>query len=123
MTANNATTYTDLLGVSKINPSRSRGEVEDVVLESTWERYLPTIGAGELTFTIRHRPGDDGYKKVMTLLDSGEEVPARVTYPDGSKSEFTAFVKSYSKNFENKSIVDAEVGMRVNTKPEFTEAP
>lgn len=116
------TTFVDLTRVSKISPSQTVGEVEDVTLESDWEGYLPTIGAGECTFTIRHRPGDAGVKFLLAQVGAPEVIPWRVTLPDGSKMTFTGFVKGYSKTFENKAIVDAEVPMRICTAPAYEEA-
>lgn len=115
--AGSATTYINLTKVVSINPTLSVGEVEDVTLDSTFESYLPTIPAGECTFTIRHRPGDAGVAAIAALSLAPAVIHWKIIYPDGSGMTFDGFVKGYSKTFENKTIVDAEVPMRITTLP------
>lgn len=115
-------TYTDGVGVVSVNPALSVGEVEDTVLESDFETYLPTIPAGECGFVIRYRPGNAFVKKLIEWALTPTIVHFKVTSPDGSYLTFDAFPKGFTKTFENKTIIDADVPMRIVTKPVFTEA-
>jgi hypothetical protein len=115
-------TYTPLTKVVSVAPAITLGEVEDVTLDSNWESYLPTIGAGEFNFVIRHRPGDTGVKIIQTWVITPTIVHFQILFPDLSFMTFDGFVKGYSKTFENKTIVDADVPARITTAPVFTEA-
>lgn len=115
-------TYTPLTKVISVNPNTTVGEVEDTVLSTTWGDYLPTIPEGECGFVLRFRPGDAGVKKIQEWTLTPEIVHWKLTYPDGSFETFDGFVKTGNKSFENKVIVDLEVGMRVTGPPVYTEA-
>jgi hypothetical protein len=115
-------TYTPLMKVQSINPGLTVGEVEDTTLDSNFEAYLPTIPAGECGFVMRHRPGDAGVVLVLGWVLSPTIVHWQVSSNDGSTLIFDGFVKGYTKTFENKTIVDADVPMRIVTEPVFTPA-
>jgi hypothetical protein len=116
-------TYTALTKVVSVNPATTMGEIEDVTLDSDFESYLPTLPAAECNFTVRYRPGDAGVKKILSWVGTPTIVHFKLTSVDGSFMTFDGFVKGFTKTYENKTIVDAEVPMRITSLPEYTEAP
>jgi hypothetical protein len=121
VSGNSPYTYTDLSKVVSITPNNTIGEVEDVVLESDWGDYQGTIPEGECSMTLRFRSGDAGVKLIQAWALTPTTVHWKITYPDGSYEIFDGFVKSQSKTFENKTLIDLEVSIRVKTKPVYTE--
>lgn len=114
-----AGTYTPLTNVKSVSPNITLGEVENVVLSSTFKSYLSTLPEAECDLTIQHIPGDAGFIELMTLVTSGAIVHWQIKTTDLSTVTFDGFLKGYNPTFENEAIVEGDLSMRLTSMPVF----
>jgi hypothetical protein len=104
--------------ISVDGPGVTVGEVEDVLLASTFKPYLSTIPEGESSLTVRHNNGDAG---IVAFRGFVAEAPVptlafRLTYQDGEVDLFQAFPKGYKvTGIENETRVTASIDLRIVT--------
>lgn len=71
-------------------------EIDITTLDSTgaYREYLPGFkDAGQMTVSGYYAPGDDTQKILNTLYKSGDTAKWAIKFNDGSRLEFSAFVK------------------------------
>jgi hypothetical protein len=120
--ASGGSSYLPVGTLITLSPSYSVGEVENVILASTFKPYLPTLPEAEMDFTVQHIDGDPAVKALLVLLFAPAIVFWQITAPDLSTVAFQGFLKSYSPSYENESIVEADCSLRITTVPVFVDA-
>lgn len=110
---------TTLIGALRsISEIRAESEAVDVTaLDApggyrTYAQGLKTMG--EVTLDGFHDPGQQGQEKLRSLFENGENASFTVTFPDGLKVMFQAFVKSYGfSNVDVEGVVHFTAVLRL----------
>lgn len=96
-----------LRSISEIRAEAEMVDVTPLDASDGFRTYAPGVkNMGEVTLEGFHDGTQPGQQKLRSLFDAGEEARFSVTFPDGLKVEFTAFVKSYAfSNVEVEGVV------------------
>lgn len=113
-----------LTSVGEIAPEAE--EVDITTLESTggYREYIQGFrDSGEVALEGYHDAGDAGQKAVRSAFASGSKCEFEVDFPDGTKAEFSGFIKKHSIG---SAEVDGAIGfgavIRVSGPVTVTEA-
>lgn len=113
-----------LTSVGEIEPEAE--EVDVTTLESTggYREYIQGFrDSGEVVLEGYHDAGDAGQKAVRSAFASGSKCEFEVDFPDGTKAEFSGFIKKHSIG---SAEVDGAIGfgavIRVSGPVTVTEA-
>lgn len=96
-----------LRSVSEIRAEAETVDVTPLDAPGGFRTYAQGVKTmGEVTLEGFHDKTQPGQQKLRTLFDAGEEAQFTVTFPDGLKVTFSAFVKSYAfSNVEVEGVV------------------
>lgn len=85
-----------LRSVSEIRAESEKVDVTALDAPGGFRTYAQGLKSmGEVTLEGFHDKNQPGQQKLRSLFDSGDEAAFTVTFPDGLKVSFSAFVKSY----------------------------
>ena len=86
-----------LKAISEIKADSEAVDVTCLDAENGYRQYVQGLkDMGEVTLEGFYDAGQAGQQMLRTLYEAGEAVPFTVTFPDKSKVQFTAFVKSHA---------------------------
>lgn len=113
-----------LTSVGEIQPESEEMDVTTLESEDGYREYIQGLrDAGEVEISGYHDRGDAGQKALRNAFDSGALCPFEVSFPDGAKVNFTAFVKGYRVGAAE---VDGAIGfgatLRISGAVSMTEA-
>jgi len=104
--------------------SFSRGDIEDTAYGSgLWRTFIAgLIDGGSIPFTIAQAKTETGIDTLETLFSAGTSETWTLTFPDGSKWEFTGFVNSIGGSQPIDGLVTMSFGIRIDgkTPPAYT---
>lgn len=86
-----------LTSVGEIAPDSEEIDVTTLDSEGGCREYVQGFrDSGEVELSGFHEKGDAGQTALRTAYSSGQPGEAEVSFPDGTKAAFSAFVKSYT---------------------------
>lgn len=120
-TAGTLTAFASLLSITP--PATSVGEVENLLLSSTFKGYLPTVPEGEGSFKVQHWDGDPGCVAMQAACHA-TPTPLGVfliTFPSGATLSVPGFPKKYAiGETSNEGIIEADVEYRQTAVATYT---
>lgn len=104
--------------------SFSRGDIEDTAYGAgLWRTFKAgLIDGGSIPFTIAQSKSETGIDTLETLFSAGTSETWTLTFPDGSKWEFTGFVSSIGGSQPIDGLVTMSFTVRIDgqTPPAYT---
>ncbi len=120
-----STTVTALAEVLEIGDySFSRSDVEDTSYGTTvWRTYIAgLIEGGSIPFRIAVTKADTAIESLETLFNAGTSESWTVTFADGSKWVFTAYVNGMGGSQPMDDLVTLQITLKIDgkTPPAYT---
>lgn len=103
-----------LKSIGKIAPDSENIDVTTLDSPGGYRQYVQGYrDAGSISIEGFHTKGDAGQSALIEAYESGKLGAAVIEFPDGSKAEFSAFVKGYNLGAAE---VDGAVGFGAQLK-------
>ena len=120
--ATSTTAYTKASFITKFDPKVTRGEVDNVYLDSIFKSMLSTLPEATVDISGKYVPGDAGTALFVALTLNGASAHWLYKTLAGSSIAFDGFITSYSVSFENEKAVEYSGSIRIQTLPVFVPA-
>lgn len=110
--------YTDIAEVKNVTPPNFQADDVDVTHNQSPNATRETIpglkSPGECSFEMNFVPGSASDVLLRALLNTGEQRPCRIEYPNAVTWDFLAAVKGYEISSATEDAMTATVSMQVS---------
>lgn len=117
----------EVVSIGGPNPDSEELDATHLRSPARTREYIQSfLVPGECPITVNFIPGDPTHDEVTGLLSeyaSGATKNYRITYPDGSKDEFAAYVKNRPTSFNVGEVLRMQFTLRITGTITFTTAP